>query len=390
MKILVLLSRVPYPLEKGDKLRAYHQLRVLSQHFDVHLIALNDTPLHPKAMDELHQYCKDITVIPLSWPRRLWNMLMFLLKGLPIQCGYFYNRKAQRIILEKIREIHPEHIYCQFLRVAEYVKKLPIAKTLDYQDVLSKGMQRRYEVAPWYAKPFFKMEYRRLYRYERDIFAYFDHKTIITAVDRELIPHTENEKIHIVANGVDFSQYAYSESPKQYDLIFAGNMSYAPNVDAAEYLAKQIFPPLKAEFPNLKLVLCGTNPTAKVQALQTPDIVVTGWVDSMSEYYGKSRIFIAPMRLGTGLQNKLLEAMAMKLPCVTSSLAGRPLAGIADGTEILICNNTTGFIDAIRLLLTNEEKYNELSENGYQFVRENYNWETMTMKLVKLMNGSDN
>ena len=164
MKILVVLSRVPYPLEKGDKLRAYHQIRVLSQYYDIYLIALNDTPLHPQAEAELRQYCKDITIIPLSWPQRLWNMLRFFFKGLPIQCGYFFNNKARRIILQKIDDIHPDHIYCQFLRVAEYVKKVKIPKTLDYQDVLSKGMQRRYEAAPWYAKPFFKMEYRRLRR----------------------------------------------------------------------------------------------------------------------------------------------------------------------------------------------------------------------------------
>ena len=386
MKILVVLSRVPYPLEKGDKLRAYHQIRVLSQYYDIYLIALNDTKLHPQAETELRKYCKDITVVSLPWPQRLWNMLRFFFKGLPIQCGYFYNNKAQKLILQKIADIHPDHIYCQFLRVAEYVKGIKIPKTLDYQDVLSKGMQRRYEAAPWYAKPFFKMEYHRLSRYERRIFSYFDHKTIITAVDRDMIPHSENDKIVVVANGVDFSQYVYTDAPKQYDLIFSGNMSYAPNIDAAEFLVKEIFPQLKVEFPELKLVLCGTNPAPRVQALRSKDVIVTGWVDSMSEYYGKSKIFIAPMRLGTGLQNKLLEAMAMKLPCVTSTLAGRPLEGIEEGKEILICNNTTGYVNAVRLLLTNPEKYAEISENGYRFVKENYNWESMTQKLVDLMN----
>lgn len=388
MKILVVLSRVPYPLEKGDKLRAYHQIRVLSKFYDIYLIALNDTMLHPQAESELRHYCKDITIVPLSWPRRLWNMLRFFFKGLPIQCGYFYNNKAHKLIQRKIADIRPDHVYCQFLRVAEYVKNVKYPKTLDYQDVLSKGMQRRSETAPWYTKFLFKMEYRRLYRYEQQIFPFFDHKTIITAVDRELIPHSENEKIHVVANGVDFSQFVCSDAPKQYDLIFSGNMNYAPNVDAAEYLVKEIFPLLKAEFPDLKLVLCGTSPAARVLALRSQDVIVTGWVDSMSEYYGKSKVFIAPMRLGTGLQNKLLEAMAMKLPCVTSTLAGRPLEGIEEGRAIMICNNTTGYVNAVRLLLTNHEKYTEISENGHRFVKEKYNWESMTQKLVDLMSGT--
>jgi glycosyltransferase involved in cell wall biosynthesis len=91
------------------------------------------------------------------------------------------------------------------------------------------------------------------------------------------------------------------------------------------------------------------------------------------------------MQIGTGLQNKLLEAMAMKIPCVTSQLAGKPLEGIENGKEIIICSSLTGYIDAISLLLTNEEKYNELAENGYRFVKENYNWEATTKQLMKIM-----
>jgi glycosyltransferase involved in cell wall biosynthesis len=155
-------------------------------------------------------------------------------------------------------------------------------------------------------------------------------------------------------------------------------MSYAPNVDAAEYIVKQILPKLLPQFPNLRLVLCGANPAPRVRALQGPHVTVTGWVESIAEYYAQSRIFIAPMRLGTGLQNKLLEAMATQLPCVTSPLAGKPLKGAAPQQDILICEKAEDYVKAITQLLTESAYYKQISQQGYQYVKENYSWEAMT------------
>lgn len=388
MKLLVVLSRVPFPLEKGDKLRAYHQLRVLSGKHEIYLIALNEGKLHPQATAELLKFCKEIHILKLNRWRQLINLFRFLIKGLPLQCGYFYSLKTQKIINKTIEKVNPDHILGQLVRVAEYIKNAPVKKTLDYQDVLSKGMFRRYEIAPFFLKPFFYMEYKRLARYEAHLFSCFDNRTIITGVDRDLIPHCDHEKIHVVANGVDFETFPAKDQPKQYDLIFSGNMNYPPNIEAAEYLARQIFPVIKRKFPDIKLVICGANPAFRVKTLGNRDIIVTGWVDSMAEYYGKSRIFIAPMHIGTGLQNKLLEAMAMKLPCITSSLAGKPLEGVVNGRDILICNTTTGYAEAIELLLTNKELYEEIALNGYRFVKNNYNWEMTAGKLEQIISNS--
>jgi len=388
MKLLVLLSRVPYPLEKGDKLRGYHQLRILSQKHEIYLIALNADKLHPRAIEELSPFCKEIIIVKLHWWGQIIHLVRFLFMGFPMQCGYFYSFKAKKVIDKAVKRIKPDHIYGQMIRVAEYIKMIPIKKTLDYQDVLSKGMQRRYEKAPFFLKPFFYFEYKRLHHFESYIFPFFENRTIITGVDRDLLPHQDHEKIDVIANGVDFETFNYQGESKVYDIIFAGNMNYPPNIEAAEYLARQIFPVLKKEIPKLKLVICGANPSKRVKSLKNKDITVTGWVDSMAEYYAKSRIFVAPMHLGTGLQNKLLEAMAMKLPCVTSSLAGKPLEGIQNGQDILICNSITGYVDAIKLLLTNPTQYEEIAQNGYNFVSENYNWDTITGKLEEIISNT--
>lgn len=384
MKILVTLSRVPYPLEKGDKLRAYHQIRYLSQHHDIYLVALYSDIVPQNAFEALSPFCKKIFFLRQPCLSQLWNIGLAFFKGLPLQCGYFFSRKNDRKIAKIIEELQPDRIYCQLFRMAEYVKDYAIPKVLDYQDVFSKGMLRRSEKASWLTKPFFKMEARRVARYEQEIFGHFDRKTIITAMDRNFIPHPKRDEIVVVPNGVDFQHFTYNNEKKIYDLIFAGNMNYAPNVDAAAYLATEIFPPLKKEFPNLKLVLCGANPAARVKALQSQDIIVTGWVDSMPQWYAQSKIFVAPLRMGTGLQNKLLEALSIQLPCITSSLAGKPLDTAESEKAIIVCHNTEEYIKAIRELMTNQDLYRQTAERGYQHVRQHYDWESATEKLLEL------
>ena len=225
-------------------------------------------------------------------------------------------------------------------------------------------------------------------RYEAGIFNRFDHKTIITEVDRSLIPHPDRDDIVVVPNGVDFERFSCHGERKEYDLIFSGNMGYAPNVDAALFLAENILPELLPDFPDLKLVLCGASPSPRVLALQGEHVLVTGWVDSMAEWYAKSKVFVAPMRMGTGLQNKLLEAMAMSLPCVTSPLAAKPLMEAGQHHAVLTCETAGQFADTLRRLLQDAEYSQEVATAGNQYVRQYYDWKAAVDLLENVMTGS--
>ena len=387
MKLLVLLPRVPYPLEKGDKLRAFYQIKELSKYHDIYLVALHDHSVPSDILKKIEPYCKEIHLFRLSAFSKIWGVKRAFLKGLPMQCGYFYSNSAKRKIQKLITKIHPDHIYCFMIRMAEYVKKhKECHKTLDYQDVLSMGMKRRYDKAPFWMKPVFMYEYQALKRYEKNIFSCFTNKTIITTVDRDFISHPQKQYIYVIPNGIDFEKFNYLEKEKNYDLIFAGNMSYSPNIDAALFLAKSIFPKLLTRFPDLKLCICGANPVNAIKVLDSENIYVTGWVDDISEYYAQSKIFIAPMNLGTGLQNKLLEAMAMKLPCVTSPLAGKPLEGAQHNHDYVICDKIDDYVDAVTKLLNDKQFFNTIAENGYQYVKANYDWEEIGKKLEEVMN----
>ena len=385
MKILVLLSRVPYPLEKGDKLRAYHQLQHLAQNHRIILCCLNDSKLHPEALKHLEPLCEEIKIIKLS----RWRIILNLIKGLfsdkPLQVSYFYHQQAQKKIDRLIEKHLPGHIFCQLIRVSEYVRKYSvIPKTLDYMDALSKGVERRmHKSRPWW-RPIMKMEARRLVEYEREMFPVFNHHTIISQQDKELIHHDENSSIAVIPNGVDTSFFHPMEATKDYDLVFTGNMSYPPNVDSARYLVKEILPLVWEKRPETKLLISGAVPAPQVKQLDGDRVKVTGWVEDIRDSYARARVFIAPMQIGTGLQNKLLEAMAMKLPCITSPLANNAL-GADPGKHILIGTQPEEYAREVIRLLDDQEFSNEIAAAGYQFVRSAYDWNETTNRLEDLM-----
>ena len=379
MKIFVLLPRIPWPLEKGDKLRAFNQIKQLAQNNEVVLCALNTDKKADKkeAFKALQPHCLSVTFIDINKLSILFNIIKAFFKGLPLQCGYFYNKKAHKKIQDIISKHKPDMLFGQLLRVAEYLRNEKTPKTIDYQDVFSMGMKRRSEVAPFFMKPFFNMEYRRLKRYERNIFDDFDIKTIISEQDRNFIDHKNKNEILIVPNGVDHEYYSPQEQEKKYDIVFTGNMAYAPNINAVEYLAHNILPLVWRELPNVKMYIAGATPDPRVKKVASNKIIISGWLDDMRDAYAQSKIFIAPMRIGTGLQNKLLEAMSMKLPCITTSLANNPVGAEAD-KEILVGNNEYELADHIITLLTDKEKANSIAQNGYDFVHRVYDWKMAT------------
>jgi len=385
MKIFVLLSRVPYPIEKGDKLRAFHQIRCLSKNNDVILCALSDAPVHPEALNILSSFCSEIHIIPIGKAGMVWNVIKAFFNGKPLQVGYFYRCAAKKKIDEIISKCRPDHIFCQLIRVSEYVKFNSIPKTLDYQDIFSMGAKRRAESSSLFLRSFFMMEYRRVLHYEHDIFTKFNYKTMISAPDRDLLPHPARNEVVIIPNGVDHDYFSPVKREKTYDVVFTGNMGYPPNIDAARFIAEEIFPLVLKKNPEAKLLLAGATPHAKVLELESPNIHISGWMADIRDSYASARIFIAPMRIGTGLQNKLLEAMAMEMPCITSIMANQAL-GAKENEEILIGTTAQEYANHIGRLMQDTEYAGTLAWNGHRFVKKVFSWEHSAETLENLFN----
>ncbi len=381
-KLLVLLSRVPYPLDKGDKLRAFHQLKDLHLKYTVILCCLSTKDVDLEAERRVKEHCSELYVIRLGYLGIFIRLVSALFSNKPFQVAFFHSPKAQKEIDKIIEEHLPKRFYCQLVRVAEYAKKYSIfSKTLDYMDALSIGMERRAKKAPFYLKPIVFEEAKRLRNYELEMFKYFEKKVIISEADRKHLAHSNSTEIEIIPNGIDTNFFQSNNGEKVTDILFTGNMSYLPNVESAQYLVKNILPRLSKD---ITIKICGKSPSYKVKSLAGKRVEVTGWVEDIRVAYDQSKIFVAPLMLGSGLQNKLLEAMAMGIPCITTPLANNAL-GAKPEAEILVARNEQEFKVQIDRLMSDDGLYQKLAEKGLEFVKKNYDWKACNQALIGII-----
>lgn len=387
VKLFVLTSRFPYPLEKGDKLRIFHQIRELSRYHEIVLCSLAEQDVQDVDYQEVKPYCSNIFILNLNKKTVVFNVIknIFSLlfkfnvpRNLPFQVAYFFNKNIKKQILQIIESEKPDHIYCQLARMAEYVRHLDLPKTLDYMDAFSMGAARRADSSHWLTKPFWKIEARKMAEYEAELAHDFDNLTIISTQDREVLDFTERNKIQVVPNGVDIHYFKKNNAalPPQYHIAFVGNLGYYPNVEAAKYLVHQILPLLLTHIPDIKILIAGARPTAEVQNLSNENVTVKGWLKDIRTAYSDAQIFVAPLYHGSGQQNKILEAMAMGLPCITTSLVNNAILA-KPNEEILTIEpaDTEGvWIEKIINLLQNIDNQEFISKNARLFVEKKYSW----------------
>jgi len=390
MKILVVLPRFPWPLDKGDKLRAYHQVVELSKRHEIYLFAVSHRRVEPEHVKALEPYCRQIRAVRLNRLVCGFNILRNWFSSKSLQMGYWNTKRSKRACKAFAREVRPDVVYSQMVRTMPLVARLPYPKVMDFQDALSMNTERRMEQSRGLWHYLLHFEFKMLRSSEYKAFSVFDALTIISEVDSEAIPHKKNGEIHIVPNGVDFdyfSSHASSRYPaldSRFSVCFCGNMAYAPNVDAARYLVNDVMPLVWSRIPSATLLLAGADPKPSVRALASRLVTVSGRLDDIRGAYASSQIFVAPMRLGSGLQNKLLEAMAMGVPCVTTPIANTPL-GAADGREILVGDTPGALAEAIVRLLESQSLREDIASAGNRFVTAHYSWSSAVEPLENIL-----
>lgn len=375
-KILFLTSRFPFPLTKGDKLRVFYQIKYLSATHDIYLIAIDDHSIPQDHVEELRPYCKGIYVLNIPLYKRIFSLIVSPFIHLPLQVAFFYNPEVHKKIDQLIDQVKPDFIHCHLIRTTEYARhQAKYRRSLDFMDAFGKGMERREknEHNP-FKRMFFSFEKRMLYSYEKRVFDFIDKFCIISAQDRQSIPSARSGQISIVPNGVDLDQFYPREENKTYDILFMGNMAYPPNIKAVLFLTNEILPLIRKVKPEIKLLIAGIDPPGNIRQLQSMNIDVIENFDHISDSIAISRIMIAPMLISIGLQNKILQAMAMKVPCIVSKLANNAI-GAKNKIEIIEADKPGDFADSVIELLSDEKKASELANNAIQFIRQNYSWE---------------
>lgn len=383
MRLLILTSRFPYPLEKGDKLRIFHQIRCLAPHADIYLISLTEGPVAPEDFAAVAAYCKEIHLLPLpalTLPARLYRTWT---RGLPLQIAYFFTPRLKKDIQRLVGRIRPDRVYCQLIRMAEYARDLPYPKTLDLMDAFSVGAERLRQHSSGPRRRLLAREARLLRRYEHEAAAWFDDCTIISDQDRELMDLSPRVRPVVVPNGIDLDYFQPGSGPADTEVVFVGNMGYHPNVVAARYLVREVMPLVWATRPEVRVLLAGARPAAEVRQLASERVNVTGWLSDIRDAYGRGRVFAAPIFLGSGQQNKLLEAMAMQLPCITSTQVNNAI-GATDGETILLADDAEAFARQISFLLRKPAVGEAMGRAARSFVGEHYTWPAAVRRLLAL------
>jgi glycosyltransferase involved in cell wall biosynthesis len=381
VKIVVLASRFPYPLEKGDKLRLYYQLKYLAVENEVLLLCLSDQKVKPQDLNHLLDIGIKVEVYQHALFHKIYQVSKAVISGIPFQVAVFYHSTIHRKINDQIATFNPDILYCQLLRMAPYTNEFKGPKVLDYMDAFGYSMQKRKELVSFPLSLIYTIEARRMDEYERLMFHQFNKHIIISEQDKKRIHIDDNNSIEVVSNGVDFDFFNFDQEKidAEYDIGIVGNLGYLPNIEASIYIAKSIQPLL----PDTKVLICGARPHQSVINLSNEKIVVSGWVKDIRTAYRKINIFIAPIFSGTGQQNKILEAMAMGVPAITTPEVNTAIGGIP-GKHILIASNPREFAEKIKLLQSNKGLYNDIKNNALTFVKENYGWRGKVDHLIEI------
>lgn len=378
-KLLVLCSRLPYPLDRGDRLRMYFILRELKKHFETYCVALSVEDVNDEDVDEVEKIVDTLKVIPIAKSTQASNIARVGLSKLPLSVGLHHSAKARKEIANIVDEFQPDHIFCQLTRMAEYARHIQHpSKTIDYMDAFGEGMSRRASISTYMISKIYNMESKRMRQYEKEIYPDFHNHIVISEQDASLIG--SDQAFDVVGNGIDCTYFKSQTKTAKYDIGFVGNMGYLPNVAAVEFLIKEVLP----LHENYNILIAGARPHQRVKQLASDNVTITGWVDDIRSAYDDCSIFVAPIWSGTGQQNKILEAMAMGVPVVTTSSVNKAIGGVPD-EHILIAENADVFHQQIQRLSTDNVLYNKIVKSALEFVKANFSWEEKGKKIIEVI-----
>jgi glycosyltransferase involved in cell wall biosynthesis len=341
-------------------------------HHDVYLISISEGQIKVSDLEKVRPFTREMYLINITPMERFASLTRALFSGMPFQIAWFFSRKIQDTVKSIHDKVQPDHVYCQLPRMAEYARVLTSSKSLDYMDCFGIGMQRRASVAKGLISWLYTMEAERMLKYEALISHDFDNLMIISDQDKQQFTFTKASEIMVVPNGIDKAFFSpVMEQEKEYDLVFIGNLAYLPNIEAAEYLVHRILPLCNYA---LKVLIAGASPSSRIRSLASENITIRGWIDDIRTAYASGKLFVAPMFSGTGQQNKILEAIALGLPCVTTTVVNNAI-GAEPGKSIILAETPEQFAKAIVSLLSDEDKYHEVRNAGKLFIDNTLSWE---------------
>ncbi len=397
-ELLFLAHRMPYPPDKGDKIRAWNFLRHLAERHEVHLGCFIDDPRDWQFEKALREICRDCCFVPLDPKRARWRSLRGLAQRLPLTLPYYFDRRLARWVEGVLARPGVTRAFAYCSAMAQYVPSRtgsPLRRIADLVDLDSEKWLEYGRRMAGIKALIWQREGRALRRVERDVAARFDETLFATEAEAELFCSGApllRPRVHHIGNGVDGDYFSPERAyPNPYPagrtvLAFTGAMDYWPNVDAVTHFARAILPSVKARIPDASFAIVGANPNPEVSALASgQDILVTGRVPDVRPYAAHASVVVAPLRVARGIQNKVLEGMAMARPVVASREA---LEGIRIelGSEVLRADTPAAFADAV-CSAAGTESGSRLGSNARRRVLADFTWATSLRRLDACVDG---
>jgi glycosyltransferase involved in cell wall biosynthesis len=387
-RILVLTPRFPYPVIGGDRLRIYELCKELSKTYALTLLTFCESRDEMDLMPSDDGVFSVIHRIFLPKYRSFINCILALPSNTPLQVAYYKSSSFNNAL----NDLYQKHdlVLSHLVRVADYVKNLPIPKVLEMTDAISMNYERVCDTANKAGLKgiIYQIEKNRLNRYEKEIVKDFDINILVSQFDKDYLfkPSTESYlKTLVCSNGVDTSKLSYEFSQINKEVIFIGNMYSAQNLDAVIWFAEKVMPILR-RYGNYNFKVIGRiKPDDENKLNSIEGIIATGAVDNIDSYARGAIAGICSVRLAAGVQNKILEYMALGIPVITTSIGLEGLAALP-GKDILIADAVEVYIKHIQELENNPAYAEEISLNAYKYVKKSHSW---SGKLKPVINAID-
>lgn len=403
--LLYLVHRLPYPPNKGDKVRSYHLLRHLTARHRVFLGTFVDDQADEAYVDTVKKLCPDVCVVRLNPRSARLRSLVGLLTHKALSLHYYQNANMQAWVNRILGEHKIDAVVIFSSVMAQYVQDTPGQPTppmlVDFVDVDSAKWS---DYAPnhfWPLSWLYRREGERLLSYERAVATRSHGSFFVTekeaALFRTLAPECAG-MVQAISNGVDADFFSPdpmrpspfaggSNPPDQIPLVFTGAMDYWPNIDAVTWFANAILPQLRQKWPHIRFFIVGRNPPPSVQALASDAIVVTGTVPDVRPYLQHAAVVVAPLRVARGIQNKILEAMAMGRPVVASQSCVQAIEA-QSGEDLMAANEDHDFIREIGALLQFPARAASMGKSGRAKVVQHYSWAAHLAAIDQYLDGA--
>lgn len=380
--LLLLIHRIPYPPNKGDKIRSYNLLKHLARDYRVHLATFVDDADDWQHVPKVEAMCASSHFAALNPLKARVRSLGALVKNRSLSLDYYQDAGLQRWVDQAVAAHGIKRVMVFSSPMAQYVDDVRQARrVIDFCDVDSDKWRQYADKKSWPMSWLYRHEARQLLRYERQVASQYDASLFVSAPEaalfRQLAPESAARIGHF-SNGVDtdyFSPDHDFNSPfaaGERALVFTGAMDYWPNVDAVQWFADEVFPALRAQDPQLAFYIVGSRPNPQVLALgQLPGVTVTGTVPDVRPYIRHATVAVAPLRIARGIQNKVLEAMAMATPTVVSPQALEGIDAVAD-SELAVADGAPAWIATLGALLARNNQ--EMGRAARARVEHHYSW----------------